>query len=308
MATGPFGRSVIGADKKTKAEKPNSDAYTLHYLHTKPETDRQWDGSYYRITSIDPARKNYALRIFDLFANGQVRVLVFYKKSLNQVEERHEAEVLRPTKESTRKTKPKMISGTQTNIQMEVINFLETYREYYFTCHYIIIERQWFAATEVPYLGHLTHGYFATLLRDAPLLPEFVEINPEMKSTMFGVFGLDKNELKRWSIEMALRISRYRNDEISIKLLTKSYLHTKLDDYADTIVQVEAYFRMRNMIEIIDYSGILDPNRQFLKPRYVSAVTGLSTRPQSNPTINPNPSPNLILKLDDDEDDLVFNL
>lgn len=72
------------------------------------------------------------------------------------------------------------------------------------------------------------------------------DIWSKLKGNILGApKGLPYNQLKEWTIEAVMQILQSRNDNWSISILCnhKGSSKTKADDLADTVAQMEAWFR-----------------------------------------------------------------
>jgi hypothetical protein len=171
--------------------------------------------------SIDPARKNYALRIERRYHNGWITPVVFNKVSIETIQE----------------DGPVTISNTYQTLT----SFLDTYQEFYDQCHFIVIERQLPQNYKATRIAQHTISYFSIHLKDKPLYPAIIEIDPKLKGKVLGApRTLTAQQLKPWAVEVARNILDLRMDTYSLEVL--NHFKKKQDDLSDTICQVEALF------------------------------------------------------------------
>lgn len=203
-----------------KSERPDKTSYTLYYPHTILSERQKWDQPYIQLVSIDPARKNYALRIERRYFNGWIKTIVFIKVSIDSIKEENDI--------------------TVNNTYQELTYFLDRYKEFYNNCHYIIIERQLPANYKATRIAQHTIAYFSIHLHNSVLLPYIVEINPKLKGKMLGApKGLSDSQLKSWAVEKGHELFNIRKDNYSLEIL--KHFKNKQDDLCDTACQAEAF-------------------------------------------------------------------
>lgn len=207
--------------KITKSESPDKTPYTVYYPHSKSIKERNWTEDYYQVVSIDPARKNYGFRIERRYKNGKIIPIFFEKVHIENIKEDDNIIIC--------------------NTYQTLTQFLDQYKEEYFKCHFIVIERQLPQNYKASRIAQHTISYFSLLLHNSPLLPAIVEVNPQLKGKMLDApsYMTDK-QLKKWAVIVARKLLKIRGDEHSLKIMDKH--KNKQDDLADTICQVEALF------------------------------------------------------------------
>ncbi len=207
--------------KINKTESPDKTPYTVYHPHDTAPSERKWNDEYYQIVSIDPAKKNYALRIERRYKNGWITPIVFDKTAIECIE---------------------VCGDTIICNTYEVLTaFLNKYKDKYYECHYIIVERQLPQNYKATRIAQHTISYFSILLKNSPLMPSIIEIDPKLKGRVLGApKGINDNQLKRWAIEKARELLTIRRDEFSLKVL--DHFKKKQDDLADTVCQIEAFF------------------------------------------------------------------
>lgn len=205
------------SEKTPKGEKQESSPFLHYYPNSLPRQKRQ--ENYLQIASIDPALKNFALRIERRFDDGEVMPLVFDKVSIDK------NEVLDKT----------VICSTYNNLTI----FLEKYKEFFIECHIILIERQLSVNYKSTRVAQHTISYLSFIVKDSSFLTDIIEISPTIKGKMLeGGTNLSKKGLKEWAVTKAREILSERRDNWSIEVM-KSF-NKKQDDLADTVCQIEA--------------------------------------------------------------------
>lgn len=205
--------------KISKGESPDKTPYTIYYPHTIPITNRKWTQPYYQIVSIDPARKNNAMRIERRYHNGLITPIVFDKVAVEATKQEGETIV-------------------QDTYQM-VTYFLNKYEQFYDDCHFIIIERQLPQNYKATRIAQHTISYFSLKLHNKALLPAIVEVDPKLKGKMLGAPpNLTDKQLKTWAVVKARELLTIRKDTFSLGVL--DVFRNKQDDLSDTVCQIEA--------------------------------------------------------------------
>jgi hypothetical protein len=207
--------------KISKTESPDKTPYTIFYPHSIPYSHRQWDQPYYQVVSIDPARKNYAIRIERRYHNGWITSVVFDKTAIESIQQDGDT--------------------TMCNTYQVLTNFLDKYKQYYDDCHFIVVERQLPQNYKATRIAQHTISYFSLRLSDKPLLPSIVEIDPKLKGKTLGApKNITDKQLKTWAIEKGRELLTLRQDKYSLDVL--DYFRNKQDDLCDTVCQIEALF------------------------------------------------------------------
>lgn len=207
--------------KISKTESPDKTPYTVYYPHTIVSTERKWTQSYYQVVSIDPARKNYALRIERRYHNGWITPVVFDKVSIESIQQEGDTIIC--------------------NTYQVLTEFLSRYEQFYDECHFIMIERQLPQNYKATRIAQHSISYFSIRLHNKPLLPSIVEVDPKLKGKVLGApKGINDKQLKKWAVEKARELLNIRKDEFSLQVL--DHFGNKQDDLSDTICQIEAVF------------------------------------------------------------------
>lgn len=207
--------------KISKSESPDKTPYTVYYPHDKPNEQRNWDQGYYQVVSIDPARKNYAMRIERRYHDGKIIPIVFDKVAIESFEVKEKITIC--------------------NTYQMLTAFLDKYLQFYYDCHFFIIERQLPKNYKATRIAQHTISYFSVKLQNAHLLPSIIEICPKLKGKVLGApGGINDKQLKTWAVEKARELLAMRQDKSSVDVM--NHFHNKQDDLADTICQIEALF------------------------------------------------------------------
>jgi hypothetical protein len=203
------------------SESPDKTPYTVYYPHSKPISERAWTQDYLQVVSIDPARKNYAMRIERRYKDGRIVPVVFDKVAIEKFTQDGDA----------------LVNYTYE----ELTNFFRQYEKFYDDCHYIIIERQLPQNYKTTRIAQHSISYFSLFLHDKPLLPSIVEVDPKLKGKMLlAPKGITDKQLKTWAVEKCRELLNLRQDTFSLSVLDK--FRNKQDDLSDTVCQVEALF------------------------------------------------------------------
>ena len=207
--------------KINKSESPDKTPYTVYYPHTIPSNERKWTQPYYQVVSIDPATKNYALRIERRYHNGWITPVVFDKVSIGSIVQEGDTTIC--------------------NTYQVLTQFLSKYEQFYDECHFIIIERQLPQNYKATRIAQHSITYFSMRLHNRPLLPSIVEVDPQLKGKALGApKGINPQQLKSWAVEKARELLTIRKDDFSLQVL--DYFRNKQDDLSDTVCQAEAIF------------------------------------------------------------------
>lgn len=230
--------------KINKTESPDKTPYTVYYPHTLPAVNRRWIQDYTQVISIDPARKNYAMRVERRFKNGKIIPVVFDKTEIEDIVEENDYIIC--------------------NTFQKLTYFLDKYASVYEDCHYVIVERQLPQNYKATRIAQHTLSYFSLKLFNKPLLPSLIEVDPKLKGKMLGApKGITDKQLKTWAIEKARDILTKRSDEYSLSVL--NYFSRKQDDLSDTVCQAEALFQYWGITTDILEPKLLVEDKKILK-------------------------------------------
>jgi hypothetical protein len=223
-----FGRNRFARTRGSRASKgvsypykiyyPNPEYYSLNAGNTiQPSVDLKTGDRWYTIASIDPASKNYAIRIEKRYLDGRITPVLFTCLDLTQ--------------------------GTAGQSEYQVLNtFFDQYANYFIPCHLIIFERQLTTNYNMVRMSQHTLSYFLNLLKAVKHTCFIVEIESRIKSNeLGGAAGLKGKQLKQWAVDRATELLTWRNDTFSLQVMQE---RKKKDDLADTVVQAEALCSM----------------------------------------------------------------
>ena len=205
--------------KIKKSEKPDGAQIIIHYPHSIPiENIDHTKNDIIKVASIDPARKNYALRIekWDLI-NNTITPIIFDKFDFTDDE-----------------IESKNIIKYET-IYTNMTNILNKYLDIFKECHYIICEKQPPLCYKTVRVSQHTISYFIEHLKDTINYPFIIEVDPKFRCKILNApKKLAYDPLKEWMVQKAYEILQVRNDFISLQILNKN---KKKDDLADTVCQ-----------------------------------------------------------------------
>lgn len=197
--------------------------YTSHHVHDDV-SDRDWGKlDEMVLVIIDPGKVNFGLRIEKRIKSSvRVETLVYIRKYLGLDDD--DKELIKPVSIFYRDT----------------LRLLDQYRDLYKQAHIVLVEKQVRDNYDMTTTGPFILSYFCTLLRNSPLKPLIVEMNPTMKSSILGdpVF-LESWDVKTWSIHIARALLVARGDEKGLAIFDED--KEKSDDKADIVVMPEAF-------------------------------------------------------------------
>lgn len=212
--------------KVPKSEKPDSTWYTIYHCHDTP-SPIEWNTrkDYYDIVSIDPGRKNFAIRIERRnLITCQISALAFEKIDL-----------IGKDKEDS--------VGAVDSIYKRLNDFLDKYLEIIKLCHIVIIERQLHINYKMVRFSQHIISYLTIHLKNAKYLPVILEVSSKLKShQLYAPKGISDKEIKKWAVAKADELLKLRKDNISLSVIAAA--KKKKDDLSDTIVQIEAVFSL----------------------------------------------------------------
>jgi hypothetical protein len=211
--------------KVPKSQQIPKTPFNIYEIHSRPATDRHslWKQGYYQVLSIDPGWKNFAVRIERRYPCGRIDPLLFTRFDFTQVED----------------------SGGAVLSYGLMLASLESLLSLFLECHIVMIERQLPENYQSTRCMQHALSFLMTKLRDSPLMPMIIDVDPQLKGRMLGApKGCKGNDLKRWAVEKAHELLSARDDQASIDIISK---HGKKDDLCDTIVQIEAWFAYNNL-------------------------------------------------------------
>lgn len=182
--------------------------------------------------SIDPAPKNFALRIEKRLTTGEIQVIY-----MDRMDFSNHGDASESTGSTT--VDPRMLIAITTHLDS-----LEPWMK---QSQIVAVERQLaknYKATRI--FQHLI-TYFMLRLPSYEGRCALIDLSPKLKGKLLEApKGLNYTGLKKWGVEKAMEILEQRGDEWSLQKLKsrKGKSVTKADDLADTIIQMEAWFKM----------------------------------------------------------------
>lgn len=204
--------------------------FTVFEIHSRPLTDRTsvWTQGYYQVVSVDPAWKNFAIRVSRRYADGRIDPPLLFAK--------YDFTTFDKARDDDKDCVFFGYGAALAQFQQWLPLLMES--------HIVMAERQLpdnYKATRM--MQHFLTFCIANL-RDAPLMPMIMEVDPQLKGKMLGApKGCRGPDLKKWAVEKGTELLQVRNDQVSLEILArmKKAKH-KLDDVLDTVVQEEAWF------------------------------------------------------------------
>jgi hypothetical protein len=182
--------------------------------------------------SIDPAIKNFAIRIEKRYRTGYIETIQMVKVDFSKYGDVSESK-------GTTAVDPQIIAAA-TTVLNQLLPIMQESR-------IVGIERQMainYKATRI--FQHLL-TYFLIMVSRFRHPCIIMDISPKLKGKMLKApKGLVKNALKEWGIGVAIERLTWRNDQLGLKIIKdhKGKSKTKADDLADTIIQMEAWFML----------------------------------------------------------------
>ncbi len=245
--------------KPGKKELPDKGPYTYHPIQEHAGKTRNWNQGYYRVVSIDPAEIDLAFRIEKRDYDGvNVKTEVFVKWDMSMY--------------STAYT------NTDTSyIYSHLMGELDKYTDLFKETHLVLIERQMAINFRMVRFSMCLISYFLRKMRKGIYLPMIYEIDSQLKSKQLGApKGFRGVQLKEWGIEVSLHILEYRRDTISYNIIKNEKSVGKKDDLADTVIQIEAFFKYMglettfehlNIRATVSYSLTIQPKNDINRPQ-----------------------------------------
>ena len=207
-----------------KSQKPDNNLYTIYHCHSTLSPKEWYNRDNHRILSIDPGRKNFCFRI-EYRDSKCIKVEAYEKMDLIS-----------------------NLSDQYSNIDYiyrNVITILEKYKNLILTCNIIIIERQLMINYKMVRFSQHVITYLMMLLKDNNEKSVILEIAPHLKSKQLNAPKKDI-DVKKWSVEYAIDLLNIRNDTDSLNIIKKAP-KSKKDDLSDTVIQIEAVFKLFNL-------------------------------------------------------------
>lgn len=212
-----------------------------------------WNQNYYQVISIDPSIENFGFRIERRYLNiddptvtGKIDTLVYERITF-------ESKTNKTTKTG------RVIGGIVDNsnyyyqLYDYITRYLDQYSNYFPTTHFIIMEEQLPQQYKCVRVSQHVISYFLLRKDRFTLCPHFIELNSDIKYSALGCpKGLNTDFKKKWGQNVAYELSNRRKDTVALDILDSN---TKLDDLADTLIQIEAWFKLLDLPLTPQYSN-----------------------------------------------------
>lgn len=210
--------------KVPKSEQPDKSYYTIHHCHDTAEPiDYTSRKDYYDIASLDPGRRNFAIRIERRnLMTGKIIALGYEKIDL--IGKGEEDLVVHIDK-----------------FYRRLNDFLDKYLNLIKLCHLVIIERQMHINYRMVRFSQHLITYLTIHLKNNANLTVIIEVSNKLKTfALHAPKGLSDKDVKKWAVSTADALLKARNDQASLNVLL--HAKKKKDDLSDTVVQIEAFF------------------------------------------------------------------
>ena len=188
--------------------------------------------------SIDPAIKNFGIRIENRLANNVITPLYFYRIDFTKAYPAPEE-----TKPKTGKKPKTEIARVNPQILDAILQLFIQLFPILKQCRLVVIERQPPVNYQSTRLFQHILTWFLTMVGQFDYPCWIYDVNSGLKGEIFGApKGLTYNQLKAWDIDKALAVLEQRGDQQSIAVIKhhRGKTKTKSDDLADTVIQLEA--------------------------------------------------------------------
>ena len=182
--------------------------------------------------SIDPAIKNFAIRIEKRYAGGLVETIYMVKLDLSTYGDVNEST-------GTTVVDPRILSA--------IIYVFNQLTQWVTECRIIGIERQMAVNYKSSRIYQHLVTYFMMIIPNFKYYCILMDISPKLKGRILGApKGLNYNGLKQWGISRAVEILNWRSDQMALEIIRqhKGKSKTKADDLCDTVLQMEAWFKL----------------------------------------------------------------
>lgn len=242
-------RKLMAIQKKQQLTKAaaKKKSYTPFIVHTPTESSawtawwQERNSMPLKIVSIDPGTTHFCLRVEERVGKQSLKTIQFIKTNLGDRTHLKKKTVSNDTDQALFGTcapeneelpyaagfnGPNRLYGRVTRL-LDRIDLSGV--------HLIVIEGQVKMNYKMTRMGQHVISYFVQRTLHENLCPLIVEVDPKLKTAHLAEKPKD---VKKWSVERAREIAQERNDEEGLKLLQ---LKGKVNDFADTLVQVE-YF------------------------------------------------------------------
>lgn len=188
----------------------SSSKYFEYKIHSNEDKEVR---DYTQIISIDPAQKNFTIRIESRYPD---KVFTVYFRRINlEVDEIFESSLL------------------------ALSNELDVIKEYILNCDFVFIEKQLPDNYKAVRICQHALTYLITILKNNDRRTRIFEVNSKTKNIILNPpKGTNAKEIKKLSIIKGKELLSRRKDEFALEVLQDN--KKKQDDLCDTICQIEA--------------------------------------------------------------------
>lgn len=225
-----------GKQIKIKDDTTDYIVYFPYPCHQLPPIGQDIPDEGCQCISIDPAIKNFALRIEKRYRTGYIETIQMIKVDFSQYGDVSEST-------GTTTVDPRILAAA-TSVLNALLPAMQDSR-------IVGIERQMAINYKSSRIFQHVLTYFLVMVTTFRYPCIIMDISPKLKGRMLGApKGLNYTGLKEWSVEKSLEISSWRNDQKAIQIIKqhRGKSKTKADDLADTVNQIEAWFMLMNGI------------------------------------------------------------
>jgi hypothetical protein len=236
-----------GLKKKTGAKNNSSVPFTIHQIRETSAWPVWWNNrntTPLKIISIDPGITHFCLRVEERLGTDTLKTLQFIKTNIG------DRSKLKKKGVSNNMEQNGLLGDccvAQHVDERYAVAFNEPFRVYgrltrlldeidLSGVHVVVVESQMLINYKMTRLGQHIIGYFIQRSLREQLTPLIVEVEPRLKTMHLKPKPLD---VKKWAVENAREIASRRGDIEGLKLLEQK---GKVNDFADTLVQVEYFF------------------------------------------------------------------
>ena len=183
-------------NKIPKSQLPAPTKYTELYYHQTPKEDRKWP-DYINVVSIDPAIKNFAIRIEKWDINGIISPIFF--------------------------TKINLMPNENDSPYITLLNFFSTIKHHFLRTHIFVIEKQLPQNYKCVRVSQHAISIFMTITANTELLPSIYEVDSKLKGDYLGApKSIGDKDLKKWAVDKAIELCKARGDQFSLDVIEKT--------------------------------------------------------------------------------------
>ena len=255
--------------KKTGAKNKTELPFVIHSPNENSKWPVWWDNwtSWdkdvpLKIISIDPGITHFCLRIEERFSDGQLKTLKLIKTNIGDRSAcvkktvSNDMKLTKILKEDT-KIEPEVIEirdedykeafDKQFKVYGRLYRLFDSMKDEIRDAHMVIIESQLKINYKMTRLGQHIISYFINLSLTENNDMVIVEIESKVKSELWKEKEKPKDAKKDWvkkcAVEYAKQVATDRGDAEGLLLIEQK---GKVNDFADTLVQVEGFLKYVN--------------------------------------------------------------